>query len=166
MLIVCPACDARYAVDDAQIGAGGRAVQCSACLAEWTVWSREPSEPRDAGRDAADAAPAASATSAPVSPARADAARGDARATALAAEAAPRDRILAATLEEPRPTRGGGFLAGFLLAVTAALCAALVYLRADDIAAAVPSLQPQIEAYAAWVDDLRATLAAALAAAR
>ncbi len=54
--------------------------------------------------------------------------------------------------------RRGRYLAGFLLSAAIATAAALVYVRAGDIAAALPEAGPALDAYATWVEGLRLRL--------
>ena len=142
MLIICPACDARYEADDALIPQTGRAVRCSACEAEWTVWPQAGKQ--SPASEAPQVAPEISATSfAPLNPPEPKLARSLEDAEEPASEGG----------------RGGGFLWGFVAAAALALGATLLYARHAVVAAAAPQLAGALEVYVAAVDALRARLA-------
>jgi predicted Zn finger-like uncharacterized protein len=103
MQLICPNCDAEYAVDDAAIPPQGRDVQCSACGHAWYQPHPEAEaaaeaeaalfDPPEAGPEPAPAAPAVAAAPPPAAPPHA----------APAAPAAPRraiDENLLAILRE------------------------------------------------------------------
>jgi Meckel syndrome type 1 protein len=48
MRVTCPSCHAVYEAPDAEIGAGGRVVECSACGARWMQPGAAAEPPRDA----------------------------------------------------------------------------------------------------------------------
>lgn len=58
-----------------------------------------------------------------------------------------------------RSRRGGAFMAGFALVALLALAAAVVYLKRDDIAVAVPAAAGPLDAYGELVDRGRLSLA-------
>jgi predicted Zn finger-like uncharacterized protein len=165
MLITCPACGARYEVDAALIPAGGRTVRCSACRAEWT-WRPDPvletareAEVRSAGGLVIAAAPA------PAPAPFESASRRPAATMAADAAAPPRAAAsMVASLDEDDDAEGrkggaGAFMAGFAVVALFALAAVVVYAQRAEIAAVLPALAPWVEAYAAFVDRLRAALA-------
>jgi predicted Zn finger-like uncharacterized protein len=165
MQLTCPACGARYAVEEGAIPAGGRMVRCSNCHAEWRAGAlpRVPAaRSADARQGLASAGPARQAEPPAAMPSASD--RPPARA-ALAAQPSPpppvRSEALAASLEEPRSARGG-FMAGFAVVSLLALGAVAVYARHADVAAAVPRLAEPLEHYVALVDRARAELAQAV----
>lgn len=147
MLITCPACDARYRASDAHFPATGRAVRCSACNAEWTVWPDAPGAAPPVASDGAAVAPEPESI--------------PAEFFALPSEPTPPpDAQFARSLEAPEESRGaGGFLWGFAAAAALAVAAVLTYARHAEIAAAAPQLAGALDAYVVAVDALRARLA-------
>jgi predicted Zn finger-like uncharacterized protein len=172
MRLVCPACEAVYETPEGAIPEDGRWVRCSACRAEWMA------RPGQAGA-AAEAAPALAADRpAPALEGVArepDAPAAHATAPATPASAAPADArmpaepprseaALARTFEEaPQARSGGGAVMAFAALIGFVLLAAvLAYIRDDAIATAAPQLAEPLERYVAWVDRMRAAIAALL----
>jgi len=155
MRVTCPACGARYAVDDDAIPAGGRMVQCSACQAEWRA-QRQP-------------APGALAAPAIAQAESAQAAGGQAAgARPVAAPADPPVRpqpaaMIASLENDATPARRGGFFTGFIVVALLALAAVTLYAKHAAIATAAPAAAEPLGAYVAAVDQGRAWLAEAVA---
>ena len=155
MRVTCPACGARYAVDDDAIPAGGRMVQCSACQAEWRA-QRQP-------------APGALATPAIAQAESAQAAGGQAAgARPVAAPADPPVRpqpaaMIASLENDATPARRGGFFTGFIVVALLTLAAVTLYAKHAAIATAAPAAAEPLGAYVAAVDQGRAWLAEAVA---
>jgi len=155
MRVTCPACGARYAVDDDAIPAGGRMVQCSACQAEWRA-QRQP-------------APGALAAPAIAQAESAQAAGGQAAgARPVAAPADPPVRpqpaaMIASLENDAAPARRGGFFTGFIVVALLALAAVTLYAKHAAIATAAPAAAEPLGAYVAAVDQGRAWLAEAVA---
>lgn len=59
MILECPACQARFAVADAQIPSGGRTVRCGRCANQWHVEKPAPMADLEAHTPTADAQPVA-----------------------------------------------------------------------------------------------------------
>ena len=155
MRVTCPACGARYAVDDDAIPAGGRMVQCSACQAEWRA-QRQP-------------APGALAAPAIAQAESAQAAGGQAAgARPVAAPADPPVRpqpaaMIASLENDATPARRGGFFTGFIVVALLTLAAVTLYAKHAAIATAAPAAAEPLGAYVAAVDQGRAWLAEAVA---
>ena len=155
MRVTCPACGARYAVDDDAIPAGGRMVQCSACQAEWRA-QRQP-------------APGALAAPAIAQAESAQAAGGQAAgARPVAAPADPPVRpqpaaMIASLENDATPARRGGFFTGFIVVALLALAAVTLYAKHAAIATAAPAAAEPLGAYVAAVDQARAWLAETVA---
>ena len=155
MRVTCPACGARYAVDDDAIPAGGRMVQCSACQAEWRA-QRQP-------------APGALAAPAIAQAESAQAAGGQAAgARPVAAPADPPVRpqpaaMIASLENHAAPARRGGFFAGFIVVALLTLAAVTLYAKHAAIATAAPAAAEPLGAYVAAVDQARAWLAETVA---
>ena len=155
MRVTCPACGARYAVDDDAIPAGGRMVQCSACQAEWRA-QRQP-------------APGALAAPAIAQAESAQAAGGQAAgARPVAAPADPPVRpqpasMIASLENDATPARRGGFFTGFIVVALLTLAAVTLYAKHAAIATAAPAAAEPLGAYVAAVDQGRAWLAETVA---
>ncbi len=154
MRLTCPACGARYAVADDAIPPQGRAVQCSACQAEWRA------KPEAAAPEGPQAAPQPPIAQPPVV-AQDMAPPVAAPASVVAAKQHPAAMI--ASLQDEPPARGrGGFLAGFVVVMLLTLAAVTLYAKHAAIAAAVPALTQPLAAYVAAVDKGRVALADAV----
>ena len=155
MRVTCPACGARYAVDDDAIPAGGRMVQCSACQAEWRA-QRQP-------------APGALAAPAIAQAGGGQAAGGQAAgARPVAAPADPPVRpqpaaMIASLENDATPARRGGFFTGFIVVALLTLAAVTLYAKHAAIATAAPAAAEPLGAYVAAVDQARAWLAETVA---
>ncbi len=169
MQLTCPACGARYALDEDAIPAEGRMVRCSNCRAEWRAGgraarmappAREVVPPPFPARQPAPAMQRAPERAAPRSPASPSPASPS---PAPPPPAPVRSEALAASLEEPRGGGRGGFMAGFAVISLLALLAVAVYARHADVATAVPQLAEPLERYVALVDRARDALADAVA---
>lgn len=66
MILICPACNTRYLVPDAAIGASGRQVRCASCKHSW--FQDRPSLALDAGARSPDGVSAAPVAPAPAAP--------------------------------------------------------------------------------------------------
>lgn len=144
MVLVCPACGARYAPPENAIPAAGRLVRCSACRAEWRA------SPADDARDAPE--PRVSAALIPT----------PAPAAERTPAAAAGPSAMAASLESPPPYEPGGrggFMAGFTVVALLALGAVAVYVKHEAVVDAVPALAGVIDGFVATVDDMRQRLA-------
>ena len=160
MRVTCPACGARYAVDDGAIPAGGRMVQCSACQAEWRA-QRQPAP----GALAAPAIAQAESAQAESAQAAGGQAAG-ARPVAAPADppVRPQPAAMIASLENhAAPARRGGFFAGFIVVALLTLAAVTLYAKHAAIATAAPAAAEPLGAYVAAVDQGRAWLAEAVA---
>jgi len=185
MRVTCPACGARYAVDDDAIPAGGRMVQCSACQAEWRA-QRQPA-PGALAAPAIAQAESAQAESAQAESAQAESAQAES-AQAESAQAAgpqaagpqaagarpvaapadppvrPQPAAMIASLEnDATPARRGGFFTGFIVVALLALAAVTLYAKHAAIATAAPAAAEPLGAYVAAVDQGRAWLAETVA---
>ena len=150
MRVTCPACGARYAVDDGAIPAGGRMVQCSACQAEWRA-QRQP-------------APGALAAPAIAQAESAQAAGGQPPAAPADPPVRPQPAAMIASLEnDATPARRGGFFTGFIVVALLALAAVTLYAKHAAIATAAPAAAEPLGAYVAAVDQGRAWLAETVA---
>ena len=190
MRVTCPACGARYAVDDGAIPAGGRMVQCSACQAEWRA-QRQPA-PGALAAPAIAQAESAQAESAQAESAQAESAQAEsAQAESAQAESAqaagpqaagpqaagarpvaapadppvrPQPAAMIASLEnDATPARRGGFFTGFIVVALLALAAVTLYAKHAAIATAAPAAAEPLGAYVAAVDQGRAWLAETVA---
>jgi len=190
MRVTCPACGARYAVDDDAIPAGGRMVQCSACQAEWRA-QRQPA-PGALAAPAIAQAESAQAESAQAESAQAESAQAEsAQAESAQAESAqaagpqaagpqaagarpvaapadppvrPQPAAMIASLENhAAPARRGGFFAGFIVVALLTLAAVTLYAKHAAIATAAPAAAEPLGAYVAAVDQGRAWLAETVA---
>ncbi len=160
MRVTCPACGARYAVDDDAIPAGGRMVQCSACQAEWRA-QRQPAP----GALAAPAIAQAESAQAESAQAAGGQAAG-ARPVAAPADppVRPQPAAMIASLENhAAPARRGGFFAGFIVVALLTLAAVTLYAKHAAIATAAPAAAEPLGAYVAAVDQGRAWLAETVA---
>ena len=165
MRVTCPACGARYAVDDDAIPAGGRMVQCSACQAEWRA-QRQPAPGALAAPAIAQAesAQAESAQAAGAQAAGAQAAGAQPVAAPADPPVRPQPAAMIASLENhAAPARRGGFFAGFIVVALLTLAAVTLYAKHAAIATAAPAAAEPLGAYVAAVDQARAWLAETVA---
>ena len=170
MRVTCPACGARYAVDDGAIPAGGRMVQCSACQAEWRA-QRQPAPgalaaPAIAQAESAQAesAQAESAQAAGPQAAGPQAAGGQPPAAPADPPVRPQPAAMIASLEnDATPARRGGFFTGFIVVALLTLAAVTLYAKHAAIATAAPAAAEPLGAYVAAVDQGRAWLAETVA---
>ena len=159
MRVTCPACGARYAVDDGAIPAGGRMVQCSACQAEWRA-QRQPAP----GALAAPMIAQAGAQTAGGQTAGPQAAGGQPPAAPADPPVRPQPAAMIASLEnDATPARRGGFFAGFIVVALLTLAAVTLYAKHAAIATAAPAAAEPLGAYVAAVDQGRAWLAETVA---
>jgi predicted Zn finger-like uncharacterized protein len=105
MILTCPNCSARFMIDGSALVPGGRTVRCGACRHSWHQMPEhaEAAEPASASAPAAAFAPAPPPAEPPPAPEASPPAeeklrRGQRRAEAVAAGAAPRRRGLARVL--------------------------------------------------------------------
>lgn len=121
MILTCPECSARYAVEDRNIGPEGRTVRCTRCGASWRAAPDLPLETAAATTAPPAAAPeAAAAASAASSPARAFREKVQAR----------RDTIRAAGL---------GAVLSAVGVILLAVVAAVIVFRTSVVAALPPT---------------------------
>lgn len=147
MRVTCPACGARYAVDDDAIPPAGRMVQCSACSAEWRATPRSP----------AAASAASGATARAVAAASGKPAAEGAQVPATLPRQPQPDAMIASLQDAPR--RRGGFVAGFAVVALLAFAAVTLYAKQAAIATTAPALAEPLGAYVAAVDRGRLLLA-------
>ena len=143
MIIVCPSCSTRFAVNAAAFPAAGRKVKCARCA---HVWHALP--------EAAEApAPARAAAPAPV-PAAAPAAPAPAAPPPRPARADPSPEMIWAGSDlPPRRKTGGAAWAGIVAAAVTFTAFGLVQFR-DSIVGMVPALASAYRAVGLDVDTV------------
>ena len=153
MIIVCPSCSTRFAVNAAAFPAAGRKVKCARCA---HVWHALP----EAAETPAPARPAASAAASPAAaPATATAAAPSAPHAAAVppprpsrADASP-EMIWAGSDLPPRRKTGGAAWAGIVAAAVTFTAFGLVQFR-DSIVGMMPALASAYRAVGLDVDTV------------